>query len=77
MWPKSLAEFIPAKIMSRDKMVNLGASVNGKPTVSKTVTAGSSPAAPVVLKSKSGRKMLSRVPAIKFLYAGRDFAAAK
>ena len=28
--------------------LNLGASVNGKPTVSKTVTAGSSPAAPVV-----------------------------
>ena len=33
-------------------MQGLGASVNGKPTVSKTVTAGSSPAAPAVLKSK-------------------------
>ena len=33
--------------------LNLGASVNGKPTVSKTVTAGSSPAAPVVLEKKS------------------------
>ena len=32
--------------------LNLGASVNGKPTVSKTVTAGSSPAAPVVLEKK-------------------------
>ena len=37
--------------MSREQDNNLGASVNGKPTVSKTVTAGSSPAAPVVLKS--------------------------
>ena len=33
--------------------LDLGASVNGKPTVSKTVTAGSSPAAPVVLEEKS------------------------
>ena len=32
-----------------ERLNNLGASVNGKPTVSKTVTAGSSPAAPVVL----------------------------
>ena len=34
--------------MSRER-IDIGASVNGKPTVSKTVTAGSSPAAPVVL----------------------------
>jgi hypothetical protein len=41
------------KVMSREQDNNLGASVNGKPTVSKTVTAGSSPAAPVVLKIRA------------------------
>jgi hypothetical protein len=35
--------------------LNLGASVNGKPTVSKTVTAGSSPAAPEFLIKVSER----------------------
>ena len=44
------AALIPANNMSREQDSILGASVNGKPTVSKTVTAGSSPAAPVVLK---------------------------
>gem|GEM_PF-2740302 len=34
--------------------LNLGASVNGKPTVSKTVTAGSSPAAPVITGWQKG-----------------------
>jgi hypothetical protein len=41
--------------MSRER-IDIGASVNGKPTVSKTVTAGSSPAAPEVLDSIRGSK---------------------
>jgi preprotein translocase subunit SecE len=38
---------------------SLGASVNGKPTVSKTVTAGSTPAAPVE-KHREGMKFIQK-----------------
>ena len=52
---KLVAEFTLANLNQGWEMqnLNLGASVNGKPTVSKTVTAGSSPAAPVVLEKMS------------------------
>ena len=37
--------------------INLGASVNGKPTVSKAVTAGSIPAAPAILLRRAEGKL--------------------
>jgi len=36
----------------------IGASVNGKPTVSKTVTAGSSPAAPVEKEAAAEKRQV-------------------
>lgn len=49
-YPDECGKFILnfSTFMSRER-IDIGASVNGKPTVSKTVTAGSSPAAPEVL----------------------------
>ncbi len=46
--------------------MNLGASVNGKPTVSKTVTAGSSPAAPAV-----SIRILARID--EYFYKKQEF----